>query len=135
MAPLVGEYLSLSAGLISVGFSCARYFVQAWWLRRVSPSSWVLWCFLALAVLNTLNVILFRQHDASRFAFVRYLFYLFSLIRMRYELQVFFRTAQPKGFSLDSWLALIFGDIYFQYHLHKIARLQRPDQNLLQAVR
>ena len=144
-APNLHWGLVLALGALTLGgFSIAWSLVQAAWLKRLRPRSTALFLYLALAVLfllkapQTWNSILYNtghglptvQPFGWALTLLSAAFFCASHVVMRGELLEHFNRDEPIGLNLSWLLSLLFGDIYFQYHLNRLNAMKRTLRKL-----
>lgn len=55
---------------------------------------------------------------------------IIGIFIFRSDMTRYFRETQDPGFELSWWMSLIFSDLYFQYHFHRMAEYQASGLNL-----
>ena len=137
--PNLAWWLALILGIVTLGF-----FFQIWdiiesvWMRRVDRSSIALFLFLAETVVYIGKLPMTLQNIAYNLGYgqpvdsehtvlltlIGLALFLASRFVLRRELLRHFNGPEPIGLRLNSFLTLLFGGLYFQYHFNHINQLK-----------
>lgn len=129
--------LVLLFGVITCGlFILAWDIVQAVWMRRVNPRSKALFFYIAGDALNLFgSMVRFRSMLAGGiqygiafglpFGLITLLLLLLGRFDMKRSLEEHYNGPEPIGLSLSAVMSLLFGSLYFQYHMSRINEQKR----------
>jgi len=137
--PNLPWWLALIFGILTLGaFFQLWDIVQSLWMRRVDPKSLALFLYIAEAIVYLLKLPATVHNIAYNLGYEQtidtghpFWFILLSLIlflatrfTLRNELLRHFNGPEPIGLRLNSFLTLLFGGLYFQYHFNRINQLK-----------
>ncbi len=119
-------------------FSILWDLYQSLWMKRVNPRSTALWYYLALAAVFALkapqsyHTMLYNlglglptvEPFGNLLLVLTFVLAVASRLVLRRELLAHYNRAEPIGLSLSWLLTLLFGGIYFQYHLNRLNALK-----------
>ena len=140
--PNLNWILYLLLGVLTCGLFIVIFeLVQAAWLRRIYPSSRVLFLYIVALVFYLLQLsssvatTSARMHGANPpgafgitggLASLAYLIVvLVARFTMRSDLEQHYNTVEPIGLSLSGIMTFFFGSFYFQYHFNRINEMKR----------
>jgi len=137
--PNLPWWVALLLGIVTLGaFFQVWDIIEAVWMRRVDKSSIALFLYLAEAVIYLGKLPMTIQNVAYNIGFgppaaseqslwltlIGLILFLASRFTLRRELLRHFNGPEPIGLRLSSFMTLLFGGLYFQFHFNRINALK-----------
>ena len=133
--------LVLLIGIFTCGlFSLVWMFVQAAWMRKVSPNSKALTYYIVWIVLYVVTIVAeiaagVANNNGTPSSGLTALYavcglanivmFLVAIFTMRSDMEEHFNGPEPVGLSLSGVMTFFFNILYFQYHFTRINELKR----------